>query len=101
MDPTVLSTIHAANTAPTNESSPYANGMVDTNAPPPIVAMGDTNDTVPELDCSHLSTITVDSANEPHLHLNPEAPTGVNATPHLAMDRVGEPPPLTAVSALP
>jgi hypothetical protein len=34
----------------------------------------------------------VDSVNEPHLHLNPEAPTRAHATPHLAMDRVGEPP---------
>jgi hypothetical protein len=66
--------------------------MEDTNATPPIVAMGGANDTVPEFDCSHLSTITVYSAKETPLHLNPEAPTGVHATPHLAMDRVGEPP---------
>jgi hypothetical protein len=84
MDDPLLSTNRPANTAPTNDFPSYANGMEGINAP--------TNDSSPELDCTHLSTITVDSTNETHLHLNPGAPTGAHATPHLAMDRVGDLP---------
>jgi hypothetical protein len=69
------------------------------------------HDPVPELDAthlsaitadSHLSTITEDSTNEPHLPLTSEnPPRGAHATPHLALDRDGIPPPQFVLTALP
>jgi hypothetical protein len=34
----------------------------------------------------HLSTLTMDSTNDPHLELYPDAPSHMHATPHLASE---------------